>query len=222
MHAIKKALLLLHQITYTMKALCLFEHSKTFANLFEQNGYEVISVDLKLGIDINQFDYQSITKVDVIIAHPPCTEFAVSGARWWASKPVYLLENAIQLVDKTLEIINYHNPRVWFVENPIGRIEKCVPVLRKYKKWSFNPYEFAGYSDNSEAYSKKTVLWGKFNIPIKKPLPNLLGSKMHNLGWRNEKVLEERSITPKGFAKAFVEANLKSKSIQEQLKLFNT
>lgn len=200
-------------------AFCLFEHSKVFANLLLDSGYNTVSVDLKLGVDIMTFDYKKYNNVCFIIAHPPCTEFAVSGARWWANKPKELLQQSITLVNKTLEIIDYHKPKVFFVENPIGRISKCVPRLNQLDKYIFNPYEFAGYSDESEAYSKKTVLYGKFNNPIKKPLPNLLGSKMWSLGWVTEKVQEERSITPIGFAKAFVKSNANTEIIS-QLTIF--
>jgi hypothetical protein len=190
-------------------ALCLFEHSKTFASLYESLGYNVVSVDLELGIDIMLFDYKAYSNVDTIIAHPPCTEFAVSGARWWVGKPKELLENAVQLVYKTLEIIEYHKPRVWFIENPIGRLEKCVPEMRNFPKTTFNPFQYAGYADlpENEAYTKKTVLWGVFTIPKVKPLEPVLGSKMWSLGWRTPEVQRQRSITPQGFARAFVEAN---------------
>jgi site-specific DNA-cytosine methylase len=159
--------------------------------------------------------------VEYIIAHPPCTEFAVSGARWWKEKAIsspQLLENAINLVKKTIEIIQYHKPRVFFIENPMGRIEKCVPTLLKYPKWSFDPYEYARYADNpnEEAYTKKTILWGNYQVPETRSLFPILGSKMWSIGgWCTDEIKELRSITPQGFARAFIEANLKS-----QLTLF--
>jgi hypothetical protein len=190
-------------------ALILFEHSNTFAQLYKDAGYDVVAVDLKLGIDIMQFDYKVLQNVDTIIAHPPCTEFAVSGARWWQQKEPKLLQDAISLVEKTLEIIYYFKPRVWAIENPIGRIERCIPRLKSMPKFIFNPFQYARYADNpnNDAYTK-TVLYGCFSIPPTLSLPPVLGSKMWNLGWRTAKVQEQRSITPSGFAKAFVKYNL--------------
>lgn len=199
-------------------AFCLFEHSGVFASLYKEKGFNVIPVDLKLGIDIMTFDYKSYRNVHTIIAHPPCTEFAGSGARWWSDKPKYKLDEAISLVEKTIEIIEYHNPDVFFIENPVGRIVKCVPKLKSYQKYMFNPYEFAGYSDDTEAYSKKTCLYGRFNLPQKKTLPNVLGSKMWKLGWVTPEVKEYRSITPLGFAIAFVNANTGNVSYQLDFK----
>ncbi len=199
--------------------LCLFEYSETFAKLYRDKGYNVISVDLDFGIDIMNFNYKLYENVEIIIAHPPCTEFAASGAVWWKKKDKMLLHKAIQLVEKTLEIIAYHNPKIWFIENPKGRIAKCVPVLNTFMKYVFNPYEFAGYSSESEAYSKYTILYGRFNLPIKKALPNLLGDKTTNSGWATKEVVRTRNLTPYGFAKAFVDANHNTE-VREQLYLF--
>lgn len=198
---------------------CLFEYSQTFAKLYREKGYNVVSVDLEFGIDIMNFDYKRYSDVEIIIAHPPCTEFAASGARWWADKPQAKLNEAVKLVHKTLEIIDYHKPKIFFLENPKGRIAKCVPVLNSFTKYVFNPFEFAGYSNEKEAYSKYTILYGRFNLPKKNPLPNLIGDKTTNLGWATKEVVRQRNLTPYGFAKAFVEANHNTEVI-EQLYLF--
>lgn len=190
------------------KAMVLFEQSGVFANLLKNEGYEVILCDLELGIDILTFDYKQYKDVDIIIAHPPCTEFAVSGARWWKGKAPELLKMAIRLVEKTIEIIEYHKPRVFFIENPVGRIEAKCPKIRSWGKWLFNPNEFAGWSSDEDAYTKKTVLYGRFNIPQKKVLPPVLGSKTWSMGWRTPEIQRLRSVTALGFAKAFVKANL--------------
>jgi len=198
---------------------CLFEYSETFAKLYREKGYNVISVDLEFGIDIMTFDYKQYSNVEIIIAHPPCTEFAASGAVWWKKKNPKLLFDAISIVEKTLEIIEYHKPKIFFLENPKGRICSCVPKLKQFQKYSFNPFEFAGYSSEKEAYSKYTILYGRFNLPKKKPLPNLIGDKTTNLGWATKDVVRQRNLTPYGFAKAFVEANHNTEVI-EQLYLF--
>ena len=53
---------------------------------------------------------------------------------------------------------------------------------------------------------KKTGLWGNFNIPVKKPVKPIEGSKIHLMSpSQNRTTL--RSITPSGFAQAFFEAN---------------
>ena len=205
-------------------AICLFEQSGVFADLFSQNGFNVVAIDKKLGSDIFDFEYKLVPKADIIISHPPCTEFAGSGSRWWAEKdksePSKLLL-ARAMVYRALEIIYFHQPRIWWVENPVGRIESCVPELKRYFKYLYNPYEFAGWADDptSEAYTKKTCLWGKFRLPDKKPVFPIHGSMMHKLPPSPERN-ELRSKTPQGFARAFVAKNLTGE-IPEQKKLFS-
>jgi hypothetical protein len=125
----------------------------------------------------------------------------------------------------------------WAVENPVGRIGRLCGLDNP---WWFHPYEFAGYLSPSRnikkelqrikqkngydvtgeeadlvikwnCYTKKTGLWGEFNIPEKKPLFNVKtapqGSFTQRLGGKSEKTKELRSITPPGFAYAFFEAN---------------
>jgi hypothetical protein len=187
------------------KIFCLYEASGTFADLYRAIGYEVQAVDLLLGRDIFDFDYKAYSNVVGIISHPPCTEFALSGARWWKDKPATLLEKAVRLVEIVIEIVNYHKPRFWFIENPTGRMEDYVDLPSP--RLIFDPWEFAALADNPllECYRKRTLLYGDFVIPTRRPGPDVkMKSKMHS---NSSKHKYERSLTPQGFARAFVEAN---------------
>lgn len=189
---------------------CLFEYSDTFAGLYRQLGYNTVAVDLLLGSNIFDFDYKKYENVVGIISHPPCTEFANSGSKHWEYKDKYLpqlLQHAIRMVKKVIEIKDYHRPDFWFIENPVGRIEQYVQLPTPILK--FHPYEYAGWSDNPllEAFTKKTILYGKYNLPIKKPIDNVpLESKFHNLPDSKGRA-KLRSKTPLGFARAFVAVN---------------
>lgn len=66
----------------------------------------------------------------------------------------------------------------------------------------FNPCDYG------DPYTKKTCLWGMFNIPERNPVEPIEGSKMY-LICPHEKRQEQRSVTPSGFAQAFFEANSK-------------
>lgn len=138
-----------------------------------------------------------------ILAAPPCTEFAVSGARWWKDKDPQLLFNAVLVVHACLYIIKHTNPVFWALENPVGRLKKIVKELGE-PNLTFNPCDYG------DAYTKKTLVWGQFNLPIKNPIePKFVTYKngkrfAPNYGWSSNK---GRSITPAGFAKAFFEAN---------------
>ena len=137
----------------------------------------------------------------VLIA-PPCTEFAGSGARWWASKPKRLLEEAVAVVRACLKIKDLVDPNWWVLENPVGRLNRCLPELGQPILY-FNP------SDYGDPYTKRTGLWGKFNEPKKRPveITHKRGSSpIHRMAPGPERAAK-RSLTPPGFAKAFMEAN---------------
>lgn len=66
----------------------------------------------------------------------------------------------------------------------------------------FNPCDYG------DTYTKKTCLWGKFNMPEKNVVDPVEGSKLwKNYGGKSARVKEIRSKTPEGFARAFFEAN---------------
>lgn len=200
--------------------LSLFDLTGNWSKPYRDNGYEVVQVDLQSGINILTWDYKQIPQDAVygILAAVPCTDYAVSGARWFAEKDKDgRTEESQKLVAKTKEIIEYFNPDFWVIENPVGRIHKLNPWMGKPKIY-FHPYEYAGYGCDEDRYTKKTGLWGKFNIPIKKSLaPYHTGDygKIHYprdengkaYGWNTIECKNARSATPMGFAQAFYEAN---------------
>lgn len=155
---------------------------------------------------------------DVILAAPPCTDFASSGARWWAEKDNDGRTDAsVQIVHDILDIIDLVEPTVWALENPVGRIASLVPALDKWKL-IFNPCDYAGFADDpdSEAYTKKTCIWGRFNAdlptspvePVMYERGGKRGSWMWaNLGGKSARTKELRSNTPTGFSRAFFRAN---------------
>lgn len=152
--------------------LSLFDLTGNWSRPYEVNGYKVIKIDLQSGIDILEWNYKDIPKDSVygILASVPCTDYAVSGARWFKEKDKNgRTEQSQKLVAKTKEIIDYFRPKFWVIENPVSRIHTLNPWMGK-PKFYFHPYEFAGYGFEDERYTKKTSLWGNFNLPIKKPM----------------------------------------------------
>lgn len=196
--------------------ISLFDLTGNWSKFYKENGYEVIQVDIQKGINILEWDYTTIDKEKVygILASVPCTDFAVSGARWFKEKDENgQTEKSNKLVRKTKEIIDYFNPTFWVIENPISRIHKIHKWMGQPKMY-FHPYEYAGYGYNDETYTKKTALWGNFNIPTPKELPiNKKDghTRIHYpkrkdgtpVAWGSLECKNIRSATPLGFAKAF-------------------
>lgn len=204
--------------------ISLFDFTGNASRPYRENGWNVIQVDIQLGVDImtwnyvkwyqQQEEYGTYPEVG-IIAMVPCTDYALSGAKHFKAKDQDGRTSESQkLVDKTKEIIDFFDGmrvlRFWQIENPMSRIHKLnpwmgAPVLK------FNPCDYAGYDpvpENSQ-YNKRTWIWGKFMALEKRFLPPV--SKEYpgfkKLGGKSIKTKNARSVTPLGFAYAFYESN---------------
>ncbi len=165
---------------------------------YRDAGYEVVVVTLPW--DVRNFKAQDMERSPHgILAAPPCTEFAVSGARWWKDKDPRLLEEALEIVDACLDIIQASQPRWWALENPVGRLRRLRPGLGD-PPLIFDPCDYG------DPWTKKTLLWGNFHLPARTPVLPSEGSKIHRYPPGPDRAML-RSITPPGFARAFFEAN---------------
>lgn len=160
-----------------MKVLELFAGSRSVGKIAEELGMEVFSSDLiefegiHYPISILDFD---VTKVpfqpDVIWASPPCTGFSVAaiGHHWAGGKGAYIPKTetakvGIELVKKTLEIINHFQPTYWFMENPRGVLRK-LDVVKGLKK---NSVTYCQYGDER---MKPTDIWTNSDVWTPKPM----------------------------------------------------
>jgi hypothetical protein len=115
--------------------------------------YEVIMVGEKIGVE----NYNPPANVYGIIANPVCTEFSTASGFHKEGD----IEAGMFLVNHCLRIIKAANPVFWVIENPAnGRLKD---ILGK-PKYIYQPWEYGS------PWTKKTALWGNFNIP--KPLYN--------------------------------------------------
>ena len=193
--------------------LSLFDYSGRWCRPYKEAGYNVFQVDIKHGIDILDLTPEDMPFDEVygILAAPPCTDFSGSGAQYWKVKDEDgRIDASLALVDAVLNLVQVYDPTFWVLENPVGRLPRLRPEIGS--PWYFNPNEFAGYLDGDDAererYTKRTGLWGKFNIPVKKPLTvSSAGNWIMKLGGKSERTKELRSMTPLGFSYAFYESN---------------
>jgi len=160
-----------------MKVLELFAGSRSIGKEAEKQGCKVFSTDLvnfnniDYVIDILKFDYSIVPfKPDMIWASPPCTGFSIAscGCHWTGGKYAYIPKTktaklGIELVKKTLEIINYYDPGSWFIENPRGLLRK-MPFMQNYKR---NTVTYCQYGNDC---MKPTDIWTNNNIWIPKPM----------------------------------------------------
>jgi hypothetical protein len=159
-------------------------------------GYDVRIVDLlTTGEDVRLLHLPQ-RQVHGILAAPPCTNFAASGARYWQRKGNAALLESLAVVDACLRYMTVLKPQWWALENPEGRLRSFLgPPI-----WQFHPHEFG------HPYAKKTLLWGRFQAPIKQPPVEVVAKWGQHDCPRADRALR-RSMTFSGFAKAFFEAN---------------
>ena len=162
-------------------------------------------------------------KVCFAMAFPVCTDLAVSGAAHFAKKaeadPLFQQRAVQHAIDCAGLFDDLGCP--YFVENPVS------VLATKWRKsdYRFHPYEYGGYIPYGEAqhplwpeyiapqdaYPKKTCLWtgNGFVMPTKVSVePNKGYSKQHlKLGGKSARTKNIRSATPRGFARAVMEAN---------------
>lgn len=177
----------------TILSLC--DYTGNWSSPYRAAGYDVRQIDLQHGDDIRLFEALPYP-VRGVLAAPPCTEFASSGARWWQDKGEQKLLDALALVDACCRVVLVHRPQWWVIENPVGRLNRFLGE----PSFVFDPCDYG------DPYTKRTCLWGRFNAPFKARVPAVEGSKMHRLPPSPDRA-NLRSATPMGFARAFFEAN---------------
>lgn len=181
-----------------MRVLVACEISGRVRDAFRSRGHDAYSCDI-LPSD-NEFHIQCDVreilhhKWDLMIAHPPCTDLAVSGARWFKSK----LEKDPDCQKKALDFVRvlmYNTiPRIC-VENPVSIISTHI---RKPDQ-IIQPWQF-GHGE-----TKATCLWLK-NLPLLKPtkLVEERDNRIHFMSPGPNRGAE-RSVTYEGIAEAMAE-----------------
>jgi site-specific DNA-cytosine methylase len=141
-----------------MKVLVACEYSGTVRDAFIRAGHDAMSCDL-LPTDAPGPHYQGDVRDvlgqgwDLMIAHPPCTHLAVSGARWFKEKK----EEQKQALAFVELLLSANIPRI-ALENPISIISSKI---RKPDQ-IIQPWQF-GHGE-----TKATCLWLK-NLPKLEP-----------------------------------------------------
>jgi hypothetical protein len=187
--------------------------SGSWGKPYQDAGYDVRLITLPHN---DVLFYEPPEEAYGILAAPPCTEFSIVNRREKNT------EEGMIIVNVCLEIIERCNPVFWALENPTGLLRNHIGKPR----YTFQPWWFG------DPWTKKTDIWGNFNIPEieyfdwgdvpKLPLyirPTRDKPSMACLhksaqvdipqlqGFAAPADRDFRAITPPGFAKAFFTAN---------------
>lgn len=176
-----------------MQVLIACEFSGLVRDAFIEKGHDAWSCDFlpteKPGPHIvgDVLEVVFFPKWDLVIAHPPCTDLAVSGARWFKDK------NQQPAIDFFMLFTRLQCK--WAIENPVGIMST------KYRKPDqiIQPWQF-GHGE-----TKATCLWLN-GLPTLKPT-NIVEGREGKI-WKmppGPDRWKERSRTYPGIAKAFAD-----------------
>ena len=166
-----------------MKVLIACEYSGVVRDAFLEQGHDAMSCDL-LPTDNPGPHYQGDVREvidngwELMIAHPPCTHLAVSGARWFKDKQ----QEQAEALDFVRLLLAAPIERI-ALENPISIISSCIRKPNQIVQ----PWQF-GHSE-----SKATCLWLK-NLPNLAPT-NIL-QKPANGRWDNQTPSGQNKLGP--------------------------
>lgn len=157
----------------------LFAGTHSVGEVMKENGYNVVSLDITdyngkhvptHKCDILTWDYKQYDKdfFEVVWASPPCIFYSKLQDCWigrMKKSGLYTVERheedlalANSWVLKAIEIIEYFNPKYWFIENPDNGKLKNMEFMQ------FLPYHTIDYCMYSDwGYRKRTRIWT--NVP---------------------------------------------------------
>ena len=178
-----------------MKVLVACEYSGKVRDAFKARGHDAWSCDL-LPTDVEGQHIQgSVLDIldqgwDMMIAHPPCTHLAVSGARWFKDKQ----QEQLEALDFVSALLNAPIDKI-ALENPISIISSKI---RKPDQ-IVQPWQF-GHGE-----TKATCLWLK-GLPKLEPTNVVSGRKprVHMMPPSKDR-WKLRSETYTGIAKAMAD-----------------
>lgn len=144
--------------------LDLFSGLRGWSDPFAAAGWSVVTVDndpafgSSMIADVLSLPDNFGVGYDVILASPPCTCFStMTFSHHWRPGRVPRTKEALvamQLVEKTVKIIEVAGPKFWVIENPRAMLRKLdlIPGRR----------ETVWYCRYGEQRAKPTDLWGGF------------------------------------------------------------
>ena len=141
-----------------LRVLVACEYSGSVRDAFRALGHDAMSCDLLPTDSPGPHHHGDVFEVinegfDLMVAHPPCTHLAVSGARWFKLKQneqKEALEFVQRLMDAPIRHIAIENP-VSIISSRIRRPEQII------QPWMFG-----------DPFQKTTCLWLK-NLPGLEP-----------------------------------------------------
>jgi hypothetical protein len=178
-----------------VRVLVACEFSGTVRDAFRAHGHDAVSCDLLPTEKAGPHIVGNVLSVlgqgwDMMIAHPPCTHLAVSGARWFRGK----LPEQAEALEFVRALLDAPIPRI-ALENPISVISSRI----RRPDQIIQPWQF-GHDE-----TKATCLWLKGLAPlVPTAIVNGREAKIHRMPPGPER-WKKRSRTYAGIAAAMAD-----------------
>lgn len=136
-------------------------------------GYDVLAIDPQHGTTtvlggVTRFagtiedampligEYIAAGSIAFVAGYPPCTDMAVSGARWFETKRAAdkMFQAKAVMVAEQCRTIGRLSGAPWFVENPVSVLSSAFGKPQH----TFHPHDYTAY-EPADNYTKKTCLW---------------------------------------------------------------
>jgi hypothetical protein len=198
----------------TVVSLC--DRTGNMVRPWIENGYRAVTVDLQpkqegddrfhIVCDVLSLsdDFAKQFRPVAVFAFPPCTNLAVSGARWFTDKGLAGLIDGLRLVEKCRAICEASGAP-WMLENPVSTLS----TYWRKPDHTFHPWHYTAF-ELGDNYTKTTCLWtgGGFVMPAQAH-DEALGQpddRIHKAPPSDDRA-DIRSATPMGFARAVFQSN---------------
>lgn len=168
-----------------MKVLELFSGSQSIGKICREKGWDVVSVDITdydglsvptHTVDVMEFDYKQYEHFDIVWASPPCVNYStlqrsnygrtIRGEVYTREIRERNMQESDKLVQKTLEIIEYFKPDLWFIENPqTGELKNrqfMIDLDLPYYDVTYCKYSDWGYRKSTRIWTNKKGFNAKF------------------------------------------------------------
>ena len=138
-----------------LRALDLYSGTQSVFSAFRRAGHECDSLDMDprfaptFCVNILEWDYTALPRghYDAIWASVPCEQYSIARSNARSPRDLALAD---ALVTRTLEIIEWFQPRAWFIENPAGSL--------LWRRFHFDRVVHTSYCSYNFPYRKNTSI----------------------------------------------------------------